>query len=835
VDDLLVFFAENTLGALILALCVFTVTRVWRNPPVVHVLWLLVLAKLVAPPLVGVDWKAVARFAQSAAPERTVTNPSPPSPSHGANDRLPSLKVAGELPPPRLLPQTLSNDELAPQPIRPESAVVTTAERRDTDVVSTWQRVSIVLFWLWLAGAACFATIAAIRVARFYRRLRYTLPASERFQVMGREIAERFGLRRAPNIRYVDCGGPLVYCLARRPVILLPIDLFRQLDDEQASMILAHEMAHLCRRDHWVRLFELVVSVVYWWNPLVWFVRRPLHSAEEQCCDAWVRWAFPESAKRYAEVVLLAADASNLGGTSQPVLASSFLRRHSVKERIEMILKSRLAPQLSPRGKALFCLLALVALPLFAQSAKSQAQQRSDVAEQATGTQQARSLPPGELSPSILRATVAVKFPRVPERPSDADFPHVVHFEQGASKLLDGDRIDITEVRGTAATMAPGNLYWIKGTYALASHDRASLMASVTAALASEGTGPTLKTQSVDVTKGRGTFTLLYAMICKGWPHVSFYPKGNGSDFGGTYFGTGEFVLRKWWGEERELGSLVPNGAEGMLVRPSHYFPYAVRFELGETQFLPGDQITITEVRGTADRIALSQIYCVKGRYTLASHDRAQLSVGITADNAADGTRTGFKPQDTTVTKGKGTFTLFLPMTCKGWPHVSFYPAAGGDGFGGVYFGTGDSVARPKTETSSSKPDGDAQLEGPPPKLLPKEVVTDDPLTRRIWESLGLRFKNEPTRNDNRKFPYEGGLWIEEVRPDSPASRGSIKKDDVLIGIDDYATLELRNVLWILNHAHRVRSENTKLQAVIFRSDEAPHVQTLEIVVPSAH
>ncbi len=733
-NDLLLFFAENTLGALILAICVYTVTRVWRNPPVAHVLWLLVLAKLVAPPLVGIDWKALTRLAQSAVPERAVNNPSPRLPSHPANDRLPSPKVAGEPMQPHLLPQTSSNDELAPQPIRPEPAVVTTAERDDTDVVSTWHRVSHVVAWLWLAGAACFATIAAVRVARFYRRLRCTLPASERFQVMSREIGERFGVRRQPDIRYVDAGGPLVCCLGRRPAILVPIDLFRHLDDEQASMILAHEMAHLCRRDHWVRFFELVVSVVYWWNPLVWIVRRLLHAAEEQCCDAWVRWAFPGSPRRYAEVVLLAADSINF--VSQPQLASSFLRRHSLKARIEMILKNRFAPRLSPRGKVLFCLLALVALPLFAQSAKSHAQQRSDFAPQAIEAASAKPLPPGEFSPSAMRATMFVRFPRVPEHPSEADFPQIVHFEQGASKLLDGDRIDITEVRGTATTMSPGNVYWIKGTYTLRSHDRASLTVNVTAASASEGTGPSLPTQSVDVTKGSGTFTLLYAMICKGWPHVSFYPKEGGGDSAARISGRANLCSGSGGVKNTKACRKRPVRKRPSVATTTSDFPNAVPFELGETQFLPGDRITITEVRGTADTIALRQIYCVKGHYTLASHDRAQLSVGITADNAADGTRTGFKPQDTIVNKGEGTFTLFLPMACKGWPHVSFYPAAGGNGFGGVYFGTGDSVAEASNQNGTSH-GPDSQLEGSPPKLLP----TEDRIAQRLWELLGLRFK----------------------------------------------------------------------------------------------
>ena len=58
---------------------------------------------------------------------------------------------------------------------------------------------------------------------------------------------------------------------------------------------------------------------------------------------------------------------------------------------------------------------------------------------------------------------------------------------------------------------------------------------NVTAASARDGWGPSLKTQSVDVTKGSGTFTLLYAMICNGWPHVSFYAGGQSA--GGVYFG----------------------------------------------------------------------------------------------------------------------------------------------------------------------------------------------------------------------------------------------------------------------------------------------------------
>ena len=38
--------------------------------------------------------------------------------------------------------------------------------------------------------------------------------------------------------------------------------------------VMAHELAHVKRRDHWVAWFEIVATSLLWWNPLVWFVRR---------------------------------------------------------------------------------------------------------------------------------------------------------------------------------------------------------------------------------------------------------------------------------------------------------------------------------------------------------------------------------------------------------------------------------------------------------------------------------------------------------------------------------------------------------------------------------
>ena len=189
-------------------------------------------------------------------------------------------------------------------------------------------------------------------------------------------------------------------------------------------------------------------------------------------------------------------------------------------------------------------------------------------------------------------------------------------------------------------------------------------------------TGVELKVQSTVVNRGTGNFTLFLPMVCDGWPHVSFYPADRGSSFGGNYFGTGDSVLKQWWSTSKSAAGWRRGQARHRSCLPCSLM--FVKFEQGATRFQDGDKITILEVRGTADTMSPGNTYRIKGTYTLASHDRATLAAYTTASKAADGTGPTHKVQSTVVNRGTGTFTLVLPMSCEGWPHLSFYPADGG-------------------------------------------------------------------------------------------------------------------------------------------------------------
>ena len=76
------------------------------------------------------------------------------------------------------------------------------------------------------------------------------------------------------------------------------------------------------------------------------------------------------------------------------------------------------------------------------------------------------------------------------------------------------------------------------------------ISAFTTAKKTEDGTGPIQSEQTKQINGGEAAFTLILPMSVEGWPHVSFYPADNGGDFGGIYFGTGDSVLKKWWGTE---------------------------------------------------------------------------------------------------------------------------------------------------------------------------------------------------------------------------------------------------------------------------------------------
>jgi beta-lactamase regulating signal transducer with metallopeptidase domain len=147
----------------------------------------------------------------------------------------------------------------------------------------TW---AALLLGIWGAVAVLLLARLALYHVRLFRALRdrrslTTGPLPEMLASLGR----RAGIR-APVRLTVSAGCPTPLLLGRRE-ICVPYRFSRELDAEQQRSALAHELAHLRRRDPLWRLTIEVLAAVFFFQPLHRLARRRLREAAEHLCDDW--------------------------------------------------------------------------------------------------------------------------------------------------------------------------------------------------------------------------------------------------------------------------------------------------------------------------------------------------------------------------------------------------------------------------------------------------------------------------------------------------------------------------------------------------------------------
>lgn len=70
-----------------------------------------------------------------------------------------------------------------------------------------------------------------------------------------------------------------------KPVILLPVGTIIGLPAEQVEAILAHELAHIYRKDYLVNIFQCIIEIVFFYHPGIWWISSRIREEREHCCD----------------------------------------------------------------------------------------------------------------------------------------------------------------------------------------------------------------------------------------------------------------------------------------------------------------------------------------------------------------------------------------------------------------------------------------------------------------------------------------------------------------------------------------------------------------------
>lgn len=208
--------------------------------------------------------------------------------------------------------------------------------------------------FVWLTGAAGILGIRSVQYQILKKKaVGSSVPCRDAgIKAMIRSICVEQSVKGKVSVRLSrEIKTPMLFGYYR-PVIILP---HRKYHEDEAEMILRHEIQHFKNRDLWYKFLIMFVCDLYWFNPILRFMKKAAYQDIECICDEKVvRELDLKGKKIYASTILETA----ARGKSEVVFGTHFSRgKRSVEVRIRNIFTRK-----NKWGYVFFAVLALAVI-----------------------------------------------------------------------------------------------------------------------------------------------------------------------------------------------------------------------------------------------------------------------------------------------------------------------------------------------------------------------------------------------------------------------------------------------------------------------------------------
>jgi uncharacterized protein (TIGR03435 family) len=226
---------------------------------------------------------------------------------------------------------------------------------------------------VWAIGFGAVLSVWVMRWRRVARAMRDAEPMDEGREAEALRRLEQAGGVRAPIRMLLSPGAmePGVFGLGigrARTVLAWPAGISARLDDAHLEAVLAHEVAHVRRRDNLTAAIHMLVEAIFWFHPLVWWLGARLLAERERACDEEVVQLCGRPAV-YAEGILKVCEYC----VESPLACVSGVTGADLKQRIMQIMTARVARRIGV-GRKLLLLgagMVVVAVPVLAGRSKA--------------------------------------------------------------------------------------------------------------------------------------------------------------------------------------------------------------------------------------------------------------------------------------------------------------------------------------------------------------------------------------------------------------------------------------------------------------------------------
>ena len=215
--------------------------------------------------------------------------------------------------------------------------------------------------YVWALGVGPLVLRLAVASSVLPRIGRHAQVVSPAWAQRSRGLCRTLGLG-AGDVQVLESpcvDSPLAYGI-RRPVIVMPSQTLRALPATLVASLLAHEIAHVRRRDYLANLVQSGVEAVLSLQPAAWWLGAQIRVAREHCCDDLAAAACGD-ARLYARALFALESARQ----AAPALAMT-ATHGSLVRRVDRLLNRPDTPVRTTRASAVLAGATLLSAALVA-------------------------------------------------------------------------------------------------------------------------------------------------------------------------------------------------------------------------------------------------------------------------------------------------------------------------------------------------------------------------------------------------------------------------------------------------------------------------------------
>ena len=251
-------------GTLVAAL-VYPALLISRRPQLRYLLACLALVSMAAAPLMTFAYL-------TSRPSATTTAPTATAPARDTSN----LDALGNRP--------AETTRVAPAIATSKAKAFTLLNRVSVRGFS-WGELLPYLVMVWMVGVGLLSVRLAGGwwVSRRWQQKPGFAPAELQHKVL--ELSRRLGVTTPVRLLVSGRVTTPVVLGVFKSVILLPASALTGLSPAQLELVLAHELAHVKRRDYLVNLLQNLLETLLFYHPAVWWVSGVVRQEREVCCD----------------------------------------------------------------------------------------------------------------------------------------------------------------------------------------------------------------------------------------------------------------------------------------------------------------------------------------------------------------------------------------------------------------------------------------------------------------------------------------------------------------------------------------------------------------------